>query len=207
LADGTVARSGGKVVKNVAGYDLPKLFAGSLGTLGVIEQATLRCRPRPAASRWCTVPPGGGGVFYRPAAHLYDGTREYVLLEGAEEDVTAQARAAQPYPPPMLPDGAHRGRISIVPGRVRDLGRALNGTVRWCAELGVGTVHVAADTAVGLARARTIAHAHGGWLLREAGGDPTDDGFGCALPNLALMRRVKRAFDPDNRCNPGRLPL
>ncbi len=42
LADGTVARSGGKVVKNVAGYDLPKLFCGSFGTLAVIVEATFR---------------------------------------------------------------------------------------------------------------------------------------------------------------------
>ena len=43
LPDGTLARSGGKVVKNVAGYDLPKLATGALGTLGVIARATFRC--------------------------------------------------------------------------------------------------------------------------------------------------------------------
>jgi glycolate oxidase FAD binding subunit len=48
-ADGTHARGGGKVVKNVAGFDLPKLAAGSLGTLGMIETATFRLHPLPEA--------------------------------------------------------------------------------------------------------------------------------------------------------------
>jgi len=47
LADGTVAKSGGKVIKNVAGYDLAKLFAGSFGTLGVILEVSLRLHPLP----------------------------------------------------------------------------------------------------------------------------------------------------------------
>jgi glycolate oxidase FAD binding subunit len=53
-ADGTVARSGGKVVKNVAGYDLGKLFAGSRGTLGLIVQATFRLHPVPARTAYVT---------------------------------------------------------------------------------------------------------------------------------------------------------
>lgn len=51
LPDGTLARSGGKVVKNVAGYDLAKLFTGALGTLGVIVQAVFRLHPLPRESR------------------------------------------------------------------------------------------------------------------------------------------------------------
>jgi glycolate oxidase FAD binding subunit len=55
LADGTMARAGGKVVKNVAGYDLSKLFCGSLGTLGLIAEATFRLHPRPAAAAVVTL--------------------------------------------------------------------------------------------------------------------------------------------------------
>src|SRR5437016_6066572 len=54
LADGTVAKSGGKVVKNVAGYDLPKLATGSFGTLAVITQAVFRLHPLPHETRTLT---------------------------------------------------------------------------------------------------------------------------------------------------------
>ena len=50
-ADGSVVRGGGKVVKNVAGYDLPKLYIGSFGTLGVLVEATFKLRPRADVDR------------------------------------------------------------------------------------------------------------------------------------------------------------
>ena len=55
LPDGTLASSGGKVVKNVAGYDLPKLVTGALGTLGVITRASFRLHPLPLNSRTFSV--------------------------------------------------------------------------------------------------------------------------------------------------------
>ena len=50
-ADGTVVKAGGRVVKNVTGYDIPKLHVGAYGTLGVVVEAHLRLHPRPAEER------------------------------------------------------------------------------------------------------------------------------------------------------------
>jgi len=204
--DGRLVKGGGPTVKNVTGYDLPRLFVGSFGTLGVLVQVTLRCRPRPQEARWfrSTSAPAA----FRAGAMVWDGQQVWTRLEGALADVDAQACALEPSDAPVLPDGPHRGRISVPPNATDSTGRALDTVAgaRWCAELGVGTVHVAGDDASVLAAARRIAHEHDGWMLREAGGDDLD-GFGIPLPNAPLMRRVKDAFDPDGKLSPGRLPL
>jgi glycolate oxidase FAD binding subunit len=205
-ADGRLVKGGGPTVKNVTGYDLPRLLVGSYGTLGVLVQLTLRCRPRAAHAQWFRA--DEPGVRFRAASQLWDGAQAWTLLEGAEIDVDAQSGGMDPCDPPRLPAGAHRGRISVPPGELTEVGHALEAVpgVHWCAELGVGTVHVAGDDARVLAGARAVAHEHGGWFLREAGGDGID-GFGRPLPNVDLMRRVKATFDPAGKLAPGRLPL
>ncbi len=76
LADGTVAKSGGKVVKNVAGYDIHKLMTGSFGTLGVIVEVNFRLHPAEEHSRtWTAVAPNGAGNakrFSEPLRTLMD---------------------------------------------------------------------------------------------------------------------------------------
>ncbi|HLI37454.1 MAG TPA: FAD-binding oxidoreductase [Streptosporangiaceae bacterium] len=74
-ADGRVARSGGKVVKNVAGYDIGKLFAGSAGTLGLIADATFRLHPVPPARAFVTCTCTGDG-HAAPAGALAYVTRQ-----------------------------------------------------------------------------------------------------------------------------------
>ena len=109
LSDGTVAKAGGKVVKNVAGYDLSKLFTGSLGTLGLIATCNFRLHPRPEAARTVAVElpdtvsasEAAQAIVHAqlvPSAlelHWSDETRLLtVLFEGITPAVEAQAETA-----------------------------------------------------------------------------------------------------------------
>jgi glycolate oxidase FAD binding subunit len=110
LADGTVAHAGGKVVKNVAGYDLGKLFTGAHGTLGVVASTTWRLHPVPPARRVVTLEltdAAAAGPLsvalarstLTPSAVELVGSaggaaRLVVLFESIAESVTDQARAA-----------------------------------------------------------------------------------------------------------------
>ena len=109
LSDGTVAKAGGKVVKNVAGYDLSKLFTGSLGTLGVIAECNFRLHPRPETTRTVAVVLGSAQAAGEAAqavlhAQLVPSAVELhwseeenlltVLIEGIEPGVEAQSDTA-----------------------------------------------------------------------------------------------------------------
>ncbi|KAB2338084.1 FAD-binding oxidoreductase [Cytobacillus depressus] len=81
--DGTVIRSGGKVVKNVAGYDMNKLFIGSMGTLGVISEVTFKLRPLPKyeSIALLSFPEGNAEDIKSFAVQVLDSTLEPVCLE------------------------------------------------------------------------------------------------------------------------------
>ncbi len=97
LPDGTRASAGGKVVKNVAGYDLGKLFCGSRGRLGRVEQLALRLHPQPRAARTVTTEAARWPELHHsglvPSAVDIVSERMHVLFEGARAAVDAQALA------------------------------------------------------------------------------------------------------------------
>jgi glycolate oxidase FAD binding subunit len=104
LGDGTVTSSGGKVVKNVAGYDLGKLMCGSRGSLALIGRVSLRLHPTPQAAATLVVDTddAAGVVAQLLASQLAPSaldvlhpTRVAVLFEGAGAAVTAQLDAAR----------------------------------------------------------------------------------------------------------------
>jgi glycolate oxidase FAD binding subunit len=73
-ADGELLSGGGRVVKNVAGYDIPKLFIGAYGTLGVVIEATFKVRPRPTAERLAVWPASSIEEASRRGRELCDTT-------------------------------------------------------------------------------------------------------------------------------------
>jgi len=102
-ADGALVTAGGRVVKNVAGYDLPKLHVGALGSVGVIVEATFKVRPRPACEEAVALAcpevraAADAAIAVRDAVEPLwlevDGTTVFVGLGGLVEEV-AEGRAA-----------------------------------------------------------------------------------------------------------------
>ena len=86
LSDGTVSRSGGKVIKNVAGYDLAKLVAGSWGTLGVILEVAVRLHPVPRARATAVFEPANADELGRTVQALSHAPLELESLDVRREE-------------------------------------------------------------------------------------------------------------------------
>jgi glycolate oxidase FAD binding subunit len=214
--DGRLVRSGARTVKNVTGYDIHKLVAGSLGTLGVIVQVALKVRPLPRARR--TLRFDGDLELARTlaeavpsaAAVLATPGEVEVRLEGWPEEVEEEtARAAsisapteavddEPFPSSAPWDAKPIvAEVAVPPSK---LDEAVGGDA-WGALVGVGIAWVGLDDAEGLGALRERVRAAGGIapVVKGPGGlgdEPVAAG--------GVHRRIKEAFDPDDILAPGR---
>lgn len=123
-AQGSLFKAGGRVVKNVAGYDLCKVLNGALGTLGLVTQVTLKLRPIPEASRWLWA---GFSRFSEIEAAiqklLLSATRPIameVLDPTAAAEIAAEARTALPVDGPVL-GLAYEGSLREVAWQIETL--------------------------------------------------------------------------------------
>ncbi len=182
-AEGKIVSGGGPTVKNVSGFDIPRLMVGSLGTLGCLAEVIIRTNPIPPASRWFSTAADPFDVYdslLSPSAVLWDGTTTWLHLEGHEGDVDAEAERAAAVgdlndasgPPSAL--GEHRW--SLTPASLRSVHDTVNGP--FLASVGVGTV-----------------------LATQAQPERP-----LSIPVQEVHDRMKTFFDPTGRLNPGRHP-
>jgi hypothetical protein len=183
-AEGQLITGGGTTVKNVSGFDVPRLMVGSLGTLGLFGEVLLRTNPVPEVS--LLVRAGDADPFeilnsvLKPNMVLWDGHVTWVELIGNQDAVEAEANKlanlasfSETVILPRLP--THRW--SLKPSEIRDIAR-YHDTGDFVASVGLGTVF---------------------------GTKPQPErkmDSGIAL----ISERMKAQFDPTGRLNPGRTP-
>ena len=227
LPDGRLASAGGRVVKNVSGYDLMKLHYGAMGTLGVIVAASFKVFPKAlhdatvsfdhesmdevwaAAERALGLPmtPSAVEVFSsgRVMARFMgspDATKRTVTdLGWAQADGSVWEQHAKAAPPQWA-------RIAMPRHQLRPILERLGPEQSWWASPGTGIANwTVAGGAEDVQAVRSAAVAAGGSLVLMAG--PADfrrdaRAWGTPPATLHLMRRLRTAFDPNEVINPGR---
>lgn len=208
--DGRIVRAGGRVVKNVTGYDLARLAVGSFGRLGVIVSACLKLWPLPQTSATVTLDGHFGNEVYRPLAVLEEPRKSSVYLAGTEEEVAAQvARLPGESQPglfwPELPSGPWTWSLRVPPAMAADFVPTL--PADFVHQVGVGEISFNTEDTRGMEDLRTKVEATGGSLVVT--GRPPDGDFepwGAPPPGIEIQARLTAAFDPARILNPGRLP-
>jgi glycolate oxidase FAD binding subunit len=226
LPDGKLARSGGKVVKNVSGYDMNKLHLGALGALGVIVEASFKVYPLPLHEVTLSVDAGDAGRAWdqaaralaakmQPVALVLDGTRLHARLAGSKAAVerVAEELGWEEADAAFWTELAHRrserwARISVPDETLRDVLMRLPEGASCVALPGLGSAHwLNALETEAVREVREAAEAASGSLVlvqapvelkREVGA------WGRRPPTVDLMARLRDAFDPARAISPGR---
>ncbi|HET8756349.1 MAG TPA: FAD-binding oxidoreductase [Solirubrobacteraceae bacterium] len=227
LSDGTIAQSGGKVIKNVAGYDLAKLFTGSYGTLGLIVRVAVRLHPAPERTATVTARSDDPASLAAAARHLAalpleadcldvtwegDSGRLDVRFGGATAHERAHEATRHLDLPAEIDDDDHdlwarqrarqRGDVVVkVSGRPTDLESviAAAGGARVVSRAALGISYVA-DADVAALRDALAPRA----CTVLDGADRIDDPWPAVDPGaLAVMERIKARFDPARTFRPG----
>ncbi len=233
LSDGRKVKAGSKVVKNVSGYDLNKLFIGSLGTLGLITQVTIRLRPHDARRANWEQAYGSWAQAEQAAQQIFNGLYEPALLQivaqgdefvlharfdGGEAAVNAQLE--------KLPASQANGQQAVVASSAFELRAIVPITragawaqavkqaganrVRW--DYGLGSVHAqfeqVPDNVVDVVddlRAHAV-KLEGSVVVEHAPHElkSADLVWGAPRGDFALMKLLKNSFDAANVCAPGR---
>jgi glycolate oxidase FAD binding subunit len=212
--DGRIVKGGGRTVKSVTGYDLPRLLTGSLGTLGVIVQATLRLWPLPMAEQWFSargepadmidMAQGLLAQLHRPTAVIVGPGSLHACITGVPDDVVPPAGmvdATEPSGP-----GPGVVEIGVPPAALPALARRLSDDGRvFEAWMGTGICRVAVSAPEDVRAMRDLAMLHDGHAQVIDGDDALRaDPFGPVPAGADIMRRIRASFDPAGILCPGR---
>ncbi len=211
--DGRLVKGGGPTVKSVAGYDIPRLAAGSLGTVGVIVQVTVKLTPLPPLSEWFHVEEPLAGrlaradeiarTTFRPEAILLTSRGLHVRLAGPSADVLPPAGMTTSTAPPE-PAGDTMVHVGVPPARlVEFVTRVDNLDVDYIAEFGTGICDVAvADAATAAEIAESAVRLDGHAVITTDGGAPAVHAAPRDPRLRAVEERLRTVFDPRGTLRP-----
>jgi glycolate oxidase FAD binding subunit len=226
MPDGHLASAGGRVVKNVSGYDLMKLHYGAMGSLGIIVAASFKVFPRPLYDVTLETSSGSMGEAWTAAEQalsmplaptaleLFSDGRLLVRFCGSTDAVKRmvaelgwkQIDASAWVEHSRI--GLERwARIAVPRHALQEIVGTLPDKARWWASPGIGIAHWSFDSSDDVLRVRhTAEKAHGSVVLMHAPAEVSKQigAWGTPPETIGVMRRLKKAFDPDGILNPGR---